>query len=756
MPSPTIRRLLLFALVATTLTTNAQPAPTAPQLPDLPWQQRSDWINIRTAGAKGDGVTDDTAAIQSVLDHLRDKLPAGQPRQRVVYFPPGRYRITHTLVIAESTGDWLVGHGRSTILLWDGEPGGRLLWSNGCRYVCYEGLTLDGQGRAGTLLGHQSQYYYETWVRYRHCAFLNAREYGVVVGHGEAKSPSAEINFLNCLFSHCGEGAALLAPNDYDNIFDGCEFDQCGIGIHGIRGNWQIRGCRFEGSQIADVKQDNISHGAAIRFCVSHGSRRFLETCVDANPMPIQIEGCRIDSWSAADGAIVLGHPGPFTLFDCVFAHAPNAAPPIVLVGTSHFSQSVTESSNALPPGATTLVKTSPLALVVSLPAGHRPPVVPSLEQKFFHSEARIPGKVFDAVTDFGAKADGKTDDADAVQKCIDAARQAGHDAIAYLPAGDYLLSHTLSITGADYYLGGMGTPTRLHWSGPAGGVAIRIDTPQRVVLEDFAFGPPTDDSYTRLRHTATGPSSVLYDQIETNHWNEDPIDGLVCENLPEKAQVRLGLFNGKLRLHDCGQADIFAYIHYGPAAIEGADRPKTGFTGLMFHNAALSKPGAPLYALTVSDNQDLVVADYYMEQSQRYLLCEGGKRPGAGHVTIGASKISTKDVQSVTIHNYEGRIWISGGDAQCDIDPQKTLHLFQDGDRPVILMSIGNSWCEYEPILDLTAAARFLRIGDVLRGKHRHPLPNVVTRGGMEAAAAALDDFRQLGVVYLEEIGGE
>ena len=109
-----------------------------------------------------------------------------------------------------------------------------MYWSNGCRYVCYEGLAWDGRGKAAVLVGHQSQSYYETWIRYLHCAFLNGRDYGVVVGLGESKSPSAEIYFRNCLFDNCGEGTALLAPNDYDNIFDACEFDHCGIGIHGV------------------------------------------------------------------------------------------------------------------------------------------------------------------------------------------------------------------------------------------------------------------------------------------------------------------------------------------------------------------------------------------------------------------------------------------------------------------------------------------------------------------------------------------
>ncbi len=470
--------------------------------------------------------------------------------------------------------------------------------------------------------------------------------------------------------------------------------------------------------------------------------------------MPIQIEGCRIDGWSAADGAIVMGHPGPLTMFDCVFSNAPNDGPAVVLSEQRDFSQSLIESSNAVPSGVA-LVKAGAKASVTQVPAGERQPVTPGVGQRFLSEQARIPSKVFDARADFGAKGDGKTDDTLALQNCIDAARQWGKDAIAYLPGGDYLISRTLTVSGADYFIGGMGTATRLHWSGAAGGVAIHVDTPQRVVLENFVFGP-RNDTFTRIRHTANGSSSVFYDQIEVNHWNEDPPDGLLCENLPEKAQVRFGLFNGKLRLHDCGQADIFALIHYGPATIEGAERPKSGFTGLMFHNAALSLPGAPVYALTVSDNQDLVVADYYMEQSARYLLCEGGKRQGTGHVTLGASKISTKDVQSVTVHDYEGRIWIGGGDAQCDVDLMKTLHLKQEGSRPLWFICAGNSWCEFEPVLDFSTATSFVRLGDVLRGKHRGPLPNQVPTGGLGAAAAALDDFRHLGTVYLDMIAGE
>ena len=715
------------------------------RLPELDWTPRSDWMNVRTAGAKGDGIADDTDAIQQVLNRLSNKRPKGEPRQHVAYFPPGQYRITRTLTITESTGGWLVGHGRSTVLVWDGEEGGRMYWSNGCNYVCYEGLTWDGRDKAAILIEHQSHSYYETWIRYLHCAFLNGRDHGLVVGHGGAKNESAELWFRNCLFVNCGEGASFLSFNDYDNIFDGCEFDRCGTGVHAIRGNWQIRGCRFQQSRVSDVKQDDISHASSLRFCVSIGSRRFLETCRSNVPMPMQIQGCRVDGWTAADGAILLGHPGPVTMFDCAFDNPPGPEPPVVLASSKSTAQTLVISSNASPPG-TSLLRSGPKALVTEILAGKRPPVLPRPGQGFLSDRVFVPTKVFDAKVDFGAKGDGSSDDTNAIQQAIDAARQHGRHAIAYLPGGDYVISRTLKITGGRYYVGGIGMATRLVWKGPEGGVAIHVDNPQGVTIENLSF-EQRNDTYTRIRQTGSGASSILYDQVEVSHYNNPP-EGIVCENLPEGAKVRFGLFTGKLRLADCGRADIFALIHYGIGIIDGAEQPKTGFTGLMFHNAAF-----PSYALAVRDNQDVVVGDYYMEQSTHYLLCEGGKRPGKGRVTIGASKISSKDAEAVTLRNYEGRVWIGGGDAQWEKDRQQPVHLKQEGERPVWFLSVGNAWCESEPVVDFGAGGRFARLGDVTSDKHRRPLPNQVPDAAIREAAGALDDFRQLGTVYLENL---
>jgi len=69
----------------------AGPRTPVPELPILNWEPRSDWISVKAHGATGDGKTDDTAAIQKVLD----KFKPGDS----VYFPPATYRVTRALYI---------------------------------------------------------------------------------------------------------------------------------------------------------------------------------------------------------------------------------------------------------------------------------------------------------------------------------------------------------------------------------------------------------------------------------------------------------------------------------------------------------------------------------------------------------------------------------------------------------------------------------------------------------------------------------
>jgi sugar lactone lactonase YvrE len=66
------------------------PAPMPPAIRSLP--SSSKWVNVHTLGVKGDGVTDDTAAIQAAI-----------AAHRVLYFPSGHYVVRDTLALRPDT-----------------------------------------------------------------------------------------------------------------------------------------------------------------------------------------------------------------------------------------------------------------------------------------------------------------------------------------------------------------------------------------------------------------------------------------------------------------------------------------------------------------------------------------------------------------------------------------------------------------------------------------------------------------------------
>ncbi len=68
----------------------SMPAPLAPAIRPLP--PTSQWVNIKSLGVKGDGKTDDTAAIQHAIDSAK-----------VIYVPSGRYIVHDTIRLKHDT-----------------------------------------------------------------------------------------------------------------------------------------------------------------------------------------------------------------------------------------------------------------------------------------------------------------------------------------------------------------------------------------------------------------------------------------------------------------------------------------------------------------------------------------------------------------------------------------------------------------------------------------------------------------------------
>ena len=98
------------------------------------WRKKyRDMLNVRDFGAKGDGSTDDTAAIQAAIDYA---VAAGR---RSVYFPAGTYIVTSPLHAQVETGTTTVGG------------------STKSRYTYGMGLTLRGEQVGKTVLRKTGQ-----------------------------------------------------------------------------------------------------------------------------------------------------------------------------------------------------------------------------------------------------------------------------------------------------------------------------------------------------------------------------------------------------------------------------------------------------------------------------------------------------------------------------------------------------------------------------------------------------------------------
>jgi len=80
----------IMAMIDDAVALKAMPAPMPLAIPPLP--PTTDWVNVHTLGVKGDGTTDDTAAIRAAI-----------AAHRVLYFPSGHYIVTDTITLKPDT-----------------------------------------------------------------------------------------------------------------------------------------------------------------------------------------------------------------------------------------------------------------------------------------------------------------------------------------------------------------------------------------------------------------------------------------------------------------------------------------------------------------------------------------------------------------------------------------------------------------------------------------------------------------------------
>jgi hypothetical protein len=772
----------LAALSALLITNGMAAATDDSPLPDLAWVKRSDWIDVKAENpadpwqptAVGDGKADDTDVLQAALNKLKQGA--------TLYLPPGTYRITQTLEASRERllGISVIGHGRSTVLVWDG-PAGQPMFRQrtGCALSRFVGLTWDGRGKADAGMDFGCMSYFETEQRFQHCAFLNFTDSGIRMGK-KFKLATAETVYDNCYFADCKNGISLLYFNYLDHTVIGCEFRRCGVGIMAGKGsNFYARECRFEGSRECDVSFGGEG-GSSVRRCTSQGSKQFINDWSLVGTLAIQ--DCRVDAWKD-NAAIAISGGAPVVLFDTVFTRPPSNQPPVF---ANHAWPQRLIVSNNKAEGCKALSNHA----LYEIPPGARGGVLSGPEQTFFRSNVHVAARVFDAKRDFGARGDGKADDTAAIQKAIDAARAEGKGALAYLPKGLYAVTTSLRLTGADYTFGGSGFGTALVWKGPAGGTTIRVSDAERLTLANMSVGRhdyPQGENEADIVQTGrnvdtfrskavthdsgksgsglgndSGRSTMCYDRVWVYgmYMMKPTTRGFRAENLTANDRVYFKEFNGNIRLADSADATVLLGTTYeGTLLVEGKSLQRGGFLGAGVRLGTVTDPG-----LWVKDNHSFVVSDFYVESSRQLARLEGDATLPPGRVTLQGAKFeidpkSPRD--SVEINGYAGAL-VAGTYL---FYPGNAWHRFkQSGNAPFSLTVWGGCFYNCKPEVTLGTNATFSALGNNLIGWNPEGKTGEVAStvgivdsgtGAVEQIRLALDDLRRLGAVEAEFVRG-
>jgi hypothetical protein len=215
-------------------------APKPRTMPDRLAEIRS----VKDFGAVGDGVTDDTAAIQATFDAAfgTSASPHGDRAylNRPVYFPAGGYKITRPLILTRVKGAYIFGDGmNSSTIIWGSNvfPGNTLTGGNpnnsitpmiqmdGFAFSRITNLNFyfsNGQDKNSTCIygfGNSST----SPVVLDFCSFAGA-SYGVLLGAGSPNNVS-EWQFRGCRFAENGQaGVFIVGQNTLNMMFYSCGF----------------------------------------------------------------------------------------------------------------------------------------------------------------------------------------------------------------------------------------------------------------------------------------------------------------------------------------------------------------------------------------------------------------------------------------------------------------------------------------------------------------------------------------------------
>lgn len=433
------------------------------------------WKNVKDFGAKGDGVTDDAAAIGEALAAMDVSKPWG-----VLYFPAGTYVIQSTTSTGtgrkqSNLGMAIVGEDPATTVIKCGsqftspDAGQGAMMLLDATYGAISRITLEGENKAGIGILFDGDYatdWQVTDMVFRNC--------GTGLQFGGRSGVGKDMTLVErCTFENCGNGFLSTNQNAMGIYIWHNLFKSCGIGANFGVGYFQTAGNVFLGSKVSDISRGTIN--SAVINNVSVGSKTFFNGAWNLWNVNLAM-GNRI--YNTTDALATVGFP---VIIDNVIRSDRSTGPVVnivdptckntVMIGnTFTVPDPVANSSkHRLYTAQQTIVDAGQVPVPTTIPL----PGVPRNHHR----------KIYEVATGTG-------DDAAEIQGKIDAAAQDdSFHPVVHLPKGRYVLKRTVVIPAGKAMQivgdGAVGVVT-ISWAGGDAGPGFKLLGPSRVTMRNL------------------------------------------------------------------------------------------------------------------------------------------------------------------------------------------------------------------------------------------------------------------------------
>ena len=613
------------------------------------------WADVKAVfGAKGDGVTDDTVALQAALNSLSQSTSVFAP---VLWLPHGTYLITGTLTITGIQNFTILGEDPlTTTIVWGGPKGGTMFSLNGVDGLNLGRITWNGCGATGValditwdgLIGN-----YPTRNLIHDSRIINSA-IGFQTGYG---GESGELTVDRVHFDHNSTAGISNKGTLNFNVIDSLFTDNA-IGLWGATsdgGTFNVTSSVFVRSTTSDLMPSSAGP-FSFRNNLSVDSQHFFWGGAGA-PANIIIQGNTI--YHTGADPLIIGDPGPKILADNQFINIDPSFNIMGITGPPRNFLSVGNSWSVPQPFGPDCIQCSGVGIYTSVDEATRSsdPILPLIVP----TEIYIPPYSHRQVFEVPVGSNG-----DVIQQAINAAVAVG--GIVHIPAGNFNIYQTLTIPpNASVGILGDGLLSQLQAAASLQGPILSVYG-KSVQLEDLGF------------YTYTSSSST--DQIEL-HEPDTPNTRIICDECSVgAADVEVDGMDDAVIEFKVASINGTAGGTFWPQIIHGGIARQNGIETLGSIGEYMTSTGG--YQVDLGGH--LLVADGWIEDHDSGLGHTEFVLTGDGSVTHQGGFISSPLYGAppvMTLNNYKGRLSLLGlvTDNYLSIDAASTANMLLGAD---------------------------------------------------------------------------